>query len=310
MRKFVYLSLLILLLAWLATGICQVQPGERLVVRRFGRFLPPTAPGLRIGWPYPIEQFDRVALDRIRRLVVGYQPDRDEEEQISPAGQVLTGDQNLVHVQVMIDYTVAEDRLEQYVLQAGRTDAFLGSAAEALLAEWGAGRSVDDALLRGKHDLPLFLVPRLQLFADRYSLGVIIQGASVPFLYPPALVKMAFDEVNRAQTAILTRENEARQAAERRRLEAETVKFRLEKTAQSYAVEQNLLAYADARRFEQRLEQYRRAGVDKNGYLAALWWEEIGALLAKLKEAGKLDLLDHRLSPDGLDITTSPRGKN
>ena len=36
--------------------------------------------------------------------------------------------------------------------------------------------------------------------------------------------------------------------------------------------------------------------------LAAIWWEELGPVFAKLHAAGRLEVLDHYFGPDGLDI--------
>src|SRR5262249_41668518 len=78
----------------------------------------------------------------------------------TPPGQLLTGDHNLVNVRVVVNYTIDADRVEDFVVQldgdggAERVDALVARAAEAEVAEWVAGRTVDDVLLRGKADLP------------------------------------------------------------------------------------------------------------------------------------------------------------
>jgi hypothetical protein len=41
-------------------------------------------------------------------------------------------------------------------------------------------------------------------------------------------------------------------------------------------------------------------------YLNALWWDEMNRLYARMRVNGRIDLLDHRLSGDGLDITQFP----
>ena len=62
------------LLGYAATGLYQVLPGEAAVVRRFGRVLPERPePGLHLGLPWGMDRVDRVAVDQLRRVVVGYQ---------------------------------------------------------------------------------------------------------------------------------------------------------------------------------------------------------------------------------------------
>jgi modulator of FtsH protease HflK len=40
--------------------------------------------------------------------------------------------------------------------------------------------------------------------------------------------------------------------------------------------------------------------------LTAIWWDDMGRILTHMKDAGRLDLLDHHLAADELDITMSP----
>ena len=68
--KRVFVALLLLLFAAsLLTGVTEVRPGERAVVRRFGRVLDEKPkPGLWIGLPWGIDRVDRVPVDLARQL--------------------------------------------------------------------------------------------------------------------------------------------------------------------------------------------------------------------------------------------------
>ena len=54
-----------------------------------------------------------------------------------PAGQLLTGDHNLVNVQAVLTYKVRPDEEAEYVFQADRVDALLTRAVEAVMAAMG-----------------------------------------------------------------------------------------------------------------------------------------------------------------------------
>jgi membrane protease subunit HflK len=304
--RLLVLAFVVGLAAYLFTGVTQVRPGERAVVRRFGRVVDKPGPGLRVGLPWGIERVDRVAVDQVRRVLIGFRPELEANDEETPAGQLLTGDQNLVNVQVLLDYTIADDHVEDYLAQASRVDGIIARAAEAVLTAWVAARRVDDVLARGKIDLPRPLVERTQALVAPYQLGVMLQEASVVHLLPPDEVRPAFDEVSRAQTSIRTRENEARLEAARRHREAETERTRLAKQVAAYAREQDVAARAEAASFEKRLEQYHRLRTQNPHFLAAIWWDSLGRLLARLKEDGRIDLLDNRLGSEGLDITIMP----
>lgn len=295
------------LIGYLLTGVAQVRPGERALVRRFGRVVDKPGPGLRIGLPCGMERVDRVPVDLVRRVAIGYRPDADETDQTTPPGQLLTGDHNLVNVQVLLDYSVSDDRLEDYVVQAERADGVIARAGEAILAEWVGGRKVDEVLLQGKVELPALLVERTQGRIEPYLLGVVIQRASVSHLFPPAEVKSAFDDVTRAQSAMRTQEYRAREEAAKQLRVAQAEKHRIEKMTAAYVQEQVVLAQAEADIFLKRLKQYQQLRRDNPSFLAGIWWDQIGKLFAQMRETGRLDLLDNHLGSDGLDITVSPQ---
>jgi modulator of FtsH protease HflK len=301
-RRLRYLPLVALAL-YLLTGVAQVRPEERAVVRRFGRVVAHPGPGLWVGFPYGIDRLDRVPTATVRRVPVGYRPELVED---TPTGQFLTGDQNLVNVQVAVDYAVGEGAtdLEDYVAQRDRVDGVLAREAEAALGEWVAARPVDDVLLTGNVALPGWLVRRVQERVAGQRLGVRVQQASVAYLAPPDEVRAAFEGVNRAQTAARSQEQRAHQEAARMRRDAEATAYQLEQQALGSAAGKKAMAKAEADAFKKRLEQYRKLRATNPDVLAAIWWDEMGRVWAGFRGRGRVELLDGRLGPDGLDLTT------
>ena len=301
MKRLRYL-LLIALVLYLLTGLAQIRPEERAVVRRFGKVVAHPGPGLWVGLPYGIDRLDRVPTATVRRVPVGYRPEFVEE---NPSGQFLTGDQNLVNVQVAIDYAVGEGPtdLEDYVAQRGRVDGILARETETALGEWVSGRPVDDVLLTGNVALPGWLTRRVQERIAGQRLGVRVQQASVAYLAPPDEVRGAFEEVNRAQTAARSQEQRAHQEAARTRLEAEATAYQLEQQALGSAAAKRALAKAEADAFKKRLEQYRKLKATNPDVLTAIWWDEMGRVWLGFKGRGRVELLDSHLGLDGLDLT-------
>src|SRR5258707_791424 len=133
MRLLRWLALL-LAVGYLLTGMTPIRPGERAVVRRFGRMLETKPePGLWIGLPWGLDAVDRVAVDRLRPVTIGYTQDEEGNDAVTPPGQLLTGDHNLVNVRVVLNYTIRADEVEKYVVQADQADALIARAAEAAL---------------------------------------------------------------------------------------------------------------------------------------------------------------------------------
>jgi membrane protease subunit HflK len=303
MRRLLWILPAAGLLLYLLTGAVQVRPGERAVVRRFGRVLPETPePGLWVGLPWGMDRVDRVEVDRVRQVGVGY----GEDESGTPSGQFLTGDHNLVNVRVLLYYKVNPDEAAAYVVEGGpRVEGLLERLLEKAAGEWVAGRPVDDVLLVGKSQLGEEIKPLLRERAEPYRLGVDLLDVRVEQITPPSEVKDAFDNVSRAQTKMVTDRHLAEQDSQTRQRLAQADRYRIDQSAQTYAHGARLMAQKDAERFRARLAKYEAAGKTLE-YLQMVWQEERGQVLQKLKENGGSDLLDHLLGREGLELMTTP----
>jgi membrane protease subunit HflK len=301
--------LALLALSWVLTGVTQVRSGERAVVRRFGRVLADKpGPGLFIGLPWGIDRVDRVNVDLLRRVSVGYSPAESDDTSQTPPGQMVTGDHNLINIQAEVYYAIKseEEEIARFVLQADQADALVVRAAETALVEWVAGKTVDDLVSGDRQALQQRLQERTQERLQPYQLGVTIQAATITDIQAPREVKDAFAEVAQEEAKRGSAINLARQQATERLNQAESDAFQIRRETASYALKERLAAQADAANFEKRLEQYRRLRQKDPAYLNGLWWDEISRLYASLRQNGRIDLLDHHLGPDGLDITQMP----
>ncbi|MCS7046926.1 MAG: hypothetical protein NZO58_11265, partial [Gemmataceae bacterium] len=100
--------------------------------------------------------------------------------------------------------------------------------------------------------------------------------------------------------------NAAAALAQETRRGAESAIFRGKSQAAAYATSQRLQAEAEAAAFLVRLHQYRQLSAANPAYLNVLWLDEMSRLFARMREAGRIDLLDHYLTGDGLSLTQFP----
>jgi membrane protease subunit HflK len=294
--RYLIIILALLTLGYAATGVTQIERGERGVIRRFGRVLEVKAePGLWIGLPWGMDRVDRIAVDRIQSLTVGFDPEAGPREEQVPEGQFLTGDQNLVNVQVVVYYRVRTDELNDYVLMQDRVDALLTRTVESCLSEWIAGQYVDDIRLDGKRFIPEMLLAEVKRRVVPYRLGVEVVSTRVTVVSMPEEVQRAFEDVTRAQANKETQRLRALQDRATREAGARADADRIIKAAAGYLHRQQALAEGQATAFRLRLDELRRASADNPHYLRQLWIEERSKLFRKLQETGQLGLLDEFL---------------
>jgi membrane protease subunit HflK len=291
---------------YLLTGISQVKPEERGVVRRFGQVVARPAPGLWIGLPWGIDSVDRVPVRTTQQFTIGYNLDNWSDTPGTPTGQFLTGDHNLVNVQLVLHYAIGEtdQELDDYVMHKDQVEAVLSRVVEAATAEWMAGESVDQVLLTGSASIPAWIMDRIAERLPKFRLGIRVQRVNVSLLAPPEEVRAAFEAVTQAQTGIRTKEFQARQEASQRERQADALRYKLEQEANEYGESQLRQASADATEFLAQLAAYREVSKNNPDALAFLWWDEMRKAITGLKNrGGRIEPLDAYLGSNGLDVT-------
>lgn len=240
-----------------ASAWCLVGPGEVAVVRRFGRVVSPAwGPGLHWSLPAGIDRVDRIRTDAVRRLTIGQAgvPTPDQEPS---AGELLTGDLNLLRFEATVQYRV--DEPVAHALWAGEGDQWLGRAAESRLARALATREVDAALRSDRGRIAQEVRDELQSAADSLRLGVRILGVSLTDVRPPVEVAADFAEAQSAESRRDDRVNRARtyEAVERTTTVARGASIR--DSARAEAARILVAARAEADQFLALLVEFRRS---------------------------------------------------
>jgi membrane protease subunit HflK len=292
LRKFLLWFLGLLFLGYLATGLYQVRAGEQAVVRRFGRVLDePRLPGLNIGLPWGMDQVDIVAVDERRQITVGYRSGEEEQAEVAPPGQYITGDQSLIDLTITVHYRVdSESRsgVVQYVLNAGRIEAFLARAAEVALSQSSTGQ-VSQPIHSGEatSSMVLRIQEHLQQTLQRYELGVRVESVNLTYVQPPAKLAEDFREVNRAKQQLDSRRKEAELRRDAMLTSAHARALAIEANTRNQVYQRLSTALTEANLFlTQHWEKYKHA---PSTYLATLHIDGVLSLLPKFKSWRPLD---------------------
>ncbi len=256
-RVAVALALIAACLLIAATGWRVVRPGERIVVRRFGRIVEPDwGPGLHWGAPLGIDRCDRVRTDEVRRLNVGIADDAAAAGDPG-ADEFLTGDLNLVRVRAVIQYRVASPAL--LIVRSGDVGTLLERLAEAGLSRALARRGIDGVLRGDRQRIAAEVARDLEAEIARLGLGLEILGVSLTEARPPAEVAAEFSAAQSAASQRDRRGNDATTLAETTVTAARaTAGSRLE-TARAASQRKLLGSRAGAQRFLALLAEARRA---------------------------------------------------
>ena len=160
---------LVLLAVWAATGLYKVDAAERAVVTRFGKYVETTEPGLRWHLPWPIEARQIVNVESV--------------EGFSDQTRMLTSDENLVDINIAVQYRRAEP--VSFVFNVRDPEATLNEVSESAIREIVGHSTLDFVLEAGRQEITAKTRELVQRTLDSYKTGIEVttvnlQGVSVP----------------------------------------------------------------------------------------------------------------------------------
>ncbi len=252
----------IIVIIWGLTGIYQVGPGERGVVRQFGaRMAGDTGPGLHYHVPWPVQRVDVVNVESVRTAEIGFSSTAQRENQgpreVLAEALMLTGDENVVNIHAIVQYRVRD--AGDYKFHIVRPDDALKSAAEVALRGVVGRNSIDYVWTEARTAVENQTLEFLQALMDSYVSGILVLGVKLQEVDAPQEVRDAFQDVARAREdrERLEREAEGYERDIVPRARGEKQKQIQEATA--YKEQRVLRAQGDADRFLAVLKEYRKA---------------------------------------------------
>jgi membrane protease subunit HflK len=233
---------------------------QRGVALRFGQVTRVLQPGPHFKWPWPVEQVIKVQATQIKTF--------------SDTVPVLTRDENIVTVEVNVQYRVADPEL--YLFGSRDGDQVLQQATLSAVREQ-VGRSDLDTVLSARSALSVSAREKLQEALNEYRTGLIVTELNLPNARPPEEVKPAFDDVNSAQQDKDRARSEAEAYASKVVPEARGQAARVRTVAEGYKAASIDRATGDATRFTLLLDQYKAAPEVTR---KRLWLETVQQVLA------------------------------
>lgn len=233
-------AILVVMLAF--NSFYTLDEQERGVVLRLGKYLKTENPGLHFKVPL-VDQVISVNTTKVREAEI--------------KERMLTEDENIVEVELNAQYRVADPIA--FALRVELPERTLLSAAESALRHEVGSAAMDPILTTGRAVLAEKVQIRLQDYLDRYQTGMVLTNVNIKDARPPAQVKAAFDDVQKAKQDKERFINEAEAYANAVVPEARGRAQRQLEEASAYKDRIIARAEGEAARFNNLYSEYKKA---------------------------------------------------
>ncbi|MFQ6371657.1 FtsH protease activity modulator HflK [Shewanella sp. YIC-542] len=271
----VVIVLAIALAVWAFSGFYTIKEAERGVVLRFGQHIGDVGPGLH---------WKATFIDRVMPV------DISSVRAIPASGSMLTGDENVVQVELDVQYKVTD--AYQYLFSAVDPRASLSEATDSALRYVVGHSNMDDILTTGRAQIRDDTWAEIERIIQTYNLGLTIVDVNFLPARPPEEVKEAFDDAIAAQEDEQTYIRQAEAYEREIEPKARGQVQRISEDARAYKEQVVQDAEGAVARFEKLLPEYKQAPeVTRNRlYLDAMQdvYSHTNKVLVDVKNNGNL----------------------
>jgi membrane protease subunit HflK len=277
---------------WVLSGVYLVGPDQQAVETLFGRVVAPRVmPGLHYALPWPVENVTKLKVRQLQRLVVGGELADSVVGRTRPSlSQFLTGDQNIINLRVVVQYSVGLPG--DYLFQVQNPVQVIGAAVESEMSRRIAHREVDAVLTTEKAAIQDETRAAAQELLNEYRAGVLLSTINIENATPPPEAAEAFRDVAgaRADTARIV--NDAQGYANDLIPKARGQAQQMLAESQAYREKKINEASGDAARFSQIAVEYAKASQVTGQRLYLETMEQVLPRIKKLivDKNGNLDL--------------------
>lgn len=231
---------------YLVSGFYTVEPAERAVVLRFGKYVRTEEP----GWHWLPPLIESKALVNV-----------DSVSTSDHSGLMLTQDGNIVSVGVSVQYRIGSNPLDvqEYLFNVVNPVRSLNQSAESALRQVIGKSTMDDILTLRRAEIANSVKEQTVDTLNNYKTGLSVLEVVMQFAKAPAEVQPAFDEVIKASADKERLINQAKGYENEVLPRAKGVSERLRNEALGYKQETILVAEGNVKRFNLVLPQYVKA---------------------------------------------------
>ncbi|GAB5387414.1 MAG: FtsH protease activity modulator HflK [Alphaproteobacteria bacterium] len=252
--KSFFVFLLLLVLAWAATGFYRVQPDQQGVVMTLGKWDEQTRePGLGYHLPWPIQTIITPTVTRIQQTEIGFVGSRD----VPNESLMITADENIVDIDFVVQWNIKD--AGQYLFRIADPEDTVKIAAESVMREIVGQRNLTPLITDERANVALQAKNSLQALLDQYESGIYVDSVEFQQADPPQQVIAAFNDVLAARQDQTSLFNEATAYANQVKARAEGEAVKLVQQAEAYKRQVVNRSTGEANRFLSIYESYKAA---------------------------------------------------
>ncbi|WP_116963692.1 FtsH protease activity modulator HflK [Fastidiosibacter lacustris] len=230
-----------IIVVWAAMGIYVVQPAQQAAVLAFGKFS--SVEGSGMHWHPPgfvsvikkdVEVLNTIKLDK----------------------QMLTSEENIVHVSFSVQYRIAN--LEKYLFATNNPELILRQSLESAVRQVVGENKLEKILTTSRTQITLEVQKELEKLLQKYQTGILVSEVIMQPAQAPSEVKSAFDDVIKAREDRERIQNEAQSYANKVVPVAKGKAQRILDEARAYQEKVVLEAQGNVANFSQLLPVYQQ----------------------------------------------------
>lgn len=281
-RNLVFIVVIVVALFLSFQSFYQVNPSEKGVVLRLGKFNDITEPGLHFLIPL-VEKVIKIDVDTIRKEEFGSRQNvsrtyAQSSNALDLESLMITADRNVIQLNWIVQYRIRDP--EYFLFNIKDNTAAVRDISESVIRRLTGNRDFD-YVLNNRAELAESTMVEMQQLLDKYNSGIQLVVVQLQDLNPPDPVRPSFNEVNQAEQDKIRLGNEAQKEANTKVPRAAGEAQKMIAEAQGYAIARINRAEGDVARFNAIYDEYRKA---KQVTKTRMYVETLRSVLPNVKE--------------------------
>ena len=216
-------------------------------------------PGPHWHAPYPIAKVEKVNVEEIRNIEIGYRSRGGTQSvgSVPRESLMLTKDENIIDIKFAVQYRVKDAK--NYLFSVLNPDVTLRQATESAVRDVIGKSKMDFVLTEGRAEIASRSRDLIQEIADRYNTGLDVTTVNMQDAQPPDQVQDSFADVVKAREDKQRLINEAEAYHNDLLPKARGASARIVAEAEAYREQVMVKADGETSRFNQILAEYQKA---------------------------------------------------